>query len=77
MTLKLHEFDVEYSGGYIGDHPHRGATNKPREKVALTGKSQKEGPRTTGMLTLKAGSNEEATTGWFRKALDFQPTKKK
>ena len=77
MTLKLHEFDVEYSGGYIGDHPHRGAKNKPREKVALTEKSQKEGPRTTGMLIFKAGSDEETTTGWFQKALDFQPATKK
>ena len=42
MKLELLEFDVKYDGGYIGDHPHRGAKNKPREKVSITEKSLKE-----------------------------------
>ena len=75
MTLELLEFDVEYSGGYIGDHPHRGEKNKPREKVALTAKSKSEGPRVTGTLILSVGSDGpvEATkaTGWF----DVKPPK--
>ena len=32
--------NVEYSGGYIGNHPHRGDTNKPREHVALTSQTK-------------------------------------
>lgn len=76
MELKLHEFDVEYSGGYIGDHPHRGPKNKPREKVSLTAITEKEGPRTTGTLILKSNSNEETATGWFEKALSAKPAAK-
>ena len=76
MTLKLHEFDVEYGGGYLGDHPHRGPKNKPREKVSLTAKTKKEGPRTTGTLILKSDSNEETATGWFEKALPAKPAAK-
>ena len=77
MTLSLHEFDVEYSGGYIGDHPHRGAKNKPRENVSLTTKTKTEGPRITGTLVLKAGSEKESATGWFDKALGAKPAKGK
>ena len=69
MTLELLEFDVEYSGGYIGDHPHRGEKNKPRENVALTAKTKSAGPRVTGTLVLSVGSDGlvEATkaAGWF------------
>ncbi|MEM9345469.1 MAG: metallophosphoesterase [Planctomycetota bacterium] len=70
LTLELLEFDVKYSGGYIGDHPHRGKTNKPREKVTLAESSKKEGPRVTGTLTLgfkdvgKKIPTYEAS-GWF------------
>ena len=71
MTLELLEFDVEYSGGYIGDHPHRGATNKPRENVALAKKTKSEGPRVTGTLVLSVGKegSVQATKveGWFEK----------
>jgi hypothetical protein len=52
LTLELMEFDVAYSGGYIGDHPHRGPKNKPRENVTLTEATLKNGPRVTGRLTL-------------------------
>ncbi len=31
LTLELFEFDVEYSGGYLVDHPHHRETNGPRE----------------------------------------------
>ena len=71
MTLELLEFDVEYSGGYIGDHPHRGAKNKPRENVALAKKTISEGPRVTGTLVLSVGKegSVQATKveGWFEK----------
>lgn len=69
MKLELLEFDVTYDGGYIGDHPHRGPTNKPREKIALTEKTKSEGPRVTGTLMLKTGADGEVKdaekTGWF------------
>ena len=66
LTLELLEFDVTYSGGYIGDHPHRGEKNKPRENVALAESTKKDGPRLTGTLVLKAGEDKAATaTGWF------------
>ena len=52
LTLELMEFDVVYGGGYIGDHPHRGATNKPRESVRLAASTLKDGPRVTGTLVL-------------------------
>ena len=72
LKLELLEFNVEYSGGYIGDHPHRGPKNKPRENISLTAKSKKEGPRLTGVLVLNAkdGKKSDAkVTGWFEKAL--------
>lgn len=72
MTLELVEFDVEYSGGYIGDHPHRGPTNKPREQVALAEKTKRDGPRVTGTLVLSVESDGSVaatkTEGWFDKA---------
>jgi hypothetical protein len=74
MKLELQEFDVEYSGGYIGDHPHRGPTNKPRETVTLTDKTQTEGPRLTGTLVLLSGPDGEVQdstlSGWFKKGLN-------
>jgi len=70
MTLELLEFDVEYSGGYIGDHPHRGPKSKPRVNVALAAKTKSEGPRVTGELVLSVGADGsvEATraAGWFK-----------
>ena len=72
MTLELLEFDVKYSGGYIGDHPHRGPTNKPRENVTLTDETRTKGPRVTGTLVLSLGSDGETqnseVSGWFKKA---------
>ncbi len=69
LELELLEFNVEYSGGYIGDHPHRGEKNKPRENVALTDATKTEGPRVTGKLVLtksKDADREAAeATGWF------------
>ena len=69
MTLELLEFDVEYSGGYIGDHPHRGEKNKPRENVALAAKTKSEGPRVTGTLVLSVNSEGSVeptkAVGWF------------
>ena len=72
MKLELLEFDVVYSGGYIGDHPHRGEKNKPREKVALAPKTKSEGPRVTGSIVLSVvdDGSVEATqvVGWFEGA---------
>lgn len=68
LTLELLEFNVEYSGGHIGDHPHRGAKNKPRENVSLTEKTKTQGPRVTGKLALQGGGKKTAVksvTGWF------------
>ena len=77
MTLELLEFDVEYSGGYIGDHHHRGAKSKPRENVALAAKTKSEGPRVTGALVLSVGSDGSVeapkAAGWF----EVKPAKKK
>ena len=74
LTLELIEFDVAYSGGYIGDHPHRSAKNRPRENVILADKTKRHGPRVTGALVLKAaadGKKKDAkATGWFEKALN-------
>jgi DNA repair exonuclease SbcCD nuclease subunit len=70
LRLELLEFDVTYSGGYIGDHPHRGATNKPRENVAIAAETLKDGPRLTGTLVLKSHDGtvtETGATGWFDK----------
>lgn len=72
MMLELLEFDVEYAGGYIGGHPHRGPKDKPRETVTLTDKTQTEGPRLTGTLVLSCGNDGEVkdftTSGWFKRA---------
>jgi len=72
MKLELLEFDVEYGGGFIGDHPHRKPKNRPREIVNLTKETSTKGPRVTGTLVLKSGSGgvkEEATvSGWFEEA---------
>lgn len=67
MKLELLEFEVEYSGGYLGDHPHRPPTNKPREGVALAERTKAEGPRVTGTLELGAGADDEVVSGWFEK----------
>lgn len=82
MTLELLEFDVEYSGGYIGNHPHRGPKNKPRENVFLSAATKKDGPRVTG--TLKLGFEDVGkkiptyeATGWFAKPAEAKPPKKK
>ncbi|MEM7474259.1 MAG: metallophosphoesterase [Planctomycetota bacterium] len=69
MTLELVEFDVEYDGGYIGDHPHRGDKNRPRENVTLAAKTISDGPRVTGKLVLAAGDDNSRkvvqSSGWF------------
>jgi hypothetical protein len=81
LTLELMEFDVEYSGGYIGDHPHRPAKNKPRENVAISAAAKKDGPRVTGTLKLsfedvgKQIPTYEAT-GWFANPAEVKPPKK-
>jgi hypothetical protein len=53
MTLEPRQFEVKNSGGYIGNHEHRGETNRPRENVALTEYTATHGPWSIGKLTLK------------------------
>ena len=82
LTLELVEFNVEYSGGYLGDHPHRGKTNKPRENVSLTEQTKVDGPRVTGTLTLKTMGKRETipphkATGWFANPAEAKPPKQK
>ena len=74
MKLELLEFDVEYGGGYIGDHPHRSPTNRPRETVTLSDQTRSEGPRPTGTLVLESrpdgGETRDATVGgWFEEGV--------
>ena len=74
MKLELLEFNVEYSGGYIGDHPHRSPTNRPREKVALSTTTRTHGPRVTGTLGLSLGPDgtvrDSTMSGWFKTKVD-------
>lgn len=82
LTLELLEFNVEYSGGFIGDHPHRGEKNRPRENVTISAATKKNGPRVTG--TLKLGFKDVGkkiptyeATGWFEKPSEAKPPKRK
>ena len=74
MRLELLELDVEYSGGYIQDHPNRRPTNKPREVVTLTDETLNEGPRLTGTLVLSLGPGgkvqDSTVSGWFEEGLE-------
>ena len=71
LTLDLLEFDVAYSGGYIGDHPHRHQKNRPREKVSISPEALKDGPRHVGKLVIQLGPDRKktdaVTTGHFKK----------
>ena len=62
LVLELFKFDVEYGGGYIGDHPHRGKRNRPREKVTISEEARKNGPRLVGKLVIEAGPDGNETT---------------
>jgi len=70
LTLELFEFDVEYEGGYIGDHPHRGKTNRPREIVNISKQAIENGPRQVGKLVItrdeKGNKNDSVKTGHFK-----------
>jgi hypothetical protein len=73
LTLELFEFDVEYSGGYLGDHPHRGERNRPREKVAISEEARTSGPRSVGKLVIEstpAGNRTVLATGRFESDAD-------
>jgi len=69
LSLELLELNVEYSGGYIGDHPHRGKKNRPREKVSISDEALSNGPRSVGKLTIRTQPNGKktnaVTTGHF------------
>ncbi|MCB1130097.1 MAG: metallophosphoesterase [Verrucomicrobiae bacterium] len=69
LTLELIEFDVTYSGGFIGDHPHRSERNRPREIIGLSDHTKEYGPRCSGRLTIRRDSDgtktTEQATGWF------------
>lgn len=74
MKLELMEFDVTYSGGHIGDHPHRKPKNRPRETVTLSEEARTDGPRLGGTLVLSVGDDGEvedaAVTGWFEEGVE-------
>ena len=76
MKLELLKFDVEYSGGYIGDHPHRGATNKPRENVTLAASTKSAGPRVVGTLVLSAGDDGAVEASQADGVFDLKAPKK-
>jgi len=61
LTLRLFEFNVEYSGDRLGDHPHRGSGG-PRQRVSITQESKINGPTLVGELVIKAGKNGNETT---------------
>lgn len=69
LVLELVEFDVEYGGDRIGDHPHRPDKNRPRENVSIREASLAQGPRVTGTLTRVIDANGKSAngpvTGWF------------
>jgi hypothetical protein len=69
LTLELMQFDVEYSGGYIGDHPHRGETNRPREKVTISDRALTAGPQSVGKLIIEIDAEGQkrdvVRTGYF------------
>lgn len=68
LTLELFEFNVEYSGGYLGDHPHRDSTNRPRAEVSISKETLDNGPRRVGTLVIEsdpAGNNTTTATGAF------------
>ena len=69
MKLELLEFGVKYDGGYIGDHPHRGPKNKPREIIELDENTQKSGAKVVGSLVIKLtakGEKQDERTGCFK-----------
>ncbi len=68
LILELFKFNVEYSGGYLGDHPHRGEKNRPRENVSISQEAKKNGPRLVGRLVIEArpdGNETTSATGVF------------
>lgn len=62
MALELFKFDVEYSGDYLGEHPHRGETNRPREKVSISREARMNGPRSVGELVIEKKPDGNKTT---------------
>jgi hypothetical protein len=62
LTLELFTFDVEYSGGYIGDHPHRDSTNRPRAEVFISEEALTNGPTSVGTLVIESGADGNETT---------------
>jgi hypothetical protein len=73
LALELFEFDVEYSGGYLGDHPHRGQKNRPRENVAISEEARRNGPRSVGKLVIESdpeGNRTVVATGVFEPGVE-------
>lgn len=62
LTLELFKFNVDYSGGFLGDHPHRGKRSRPREKVSISRNARMHGPRSVGKLVIESGPNGNRTT---------------
>ena len=69
MKLDLLTFNVNSSGGDIGDHPQRGAKNRPREIITLTEETKKQGSTEVGSLVIKlgdGGAKTEEISGCFK-----------
>ncbi|AQQ09744.1 hypothetical protein L21SP3_01556 [Sedimentisphaera cyanobacteriorum] len=62
LVLELFKFDVKYSGGHIGDHPHRKPTHAPREKVDISQEAKKHGPNLVGRLIIEKSDKGNITT---------------
>jgi len=62
MALELFKFQVHYSGGVIGDHPHRGQENRPRQMVSISRKAEIDGPASVGKVVIKRGKKQNRTT---------------
>ncbi len=78
LELELREFRVDYSGGYIQDHPHREAKNKPREIVTLSEETMTKGPKSSGTLVIQNNGGikkDRVVKGWFARALNAVPAK--
>ena len=68
--------DVEYSGGFLADHPHRGEKNRPREMVKISPKTKSFGPELVGRLVIEAtpdGHKTTQATGVFAPSSETNP----
>jgi len=62
LRIELFRFPVRYDGGYIGNHPHRGPKNRPRDTVIIPDRVKKNGPERAGVLEIETGDDGNHTT---------------